>query len=281
MMNSSDLESLGKIAKPATILIEKISEAVGGIFRPFQIKRIAKAESEAAKIKALTDVEIREIQQRALIRFLNEETQKQINMEDIAEKAIHHLEPEAQPQKVENDWITNFFDKSRLVSDKDMQNLWSKILAGEANNPGTYSKRTVNFVSTLDKTDASLFASFCSYIWVIGNLVPLIYEVENEIYTRNGINFNSLKHLDDIGLISFGHLAGFQRVKQPERIQAFYYGHLVKIQFKNKENNSLSLGKVLLSKIGQELAPVTSSSKIPEFLDYIKEKWTKMGLTIE
>jgi hypothetical protein len=42
---------LGNFSKPATVLIEKISDAVGGCFRPFQIKRIAKAESEAEIIR--------------------------------------------------------------------------------------------------------------------------------------------------------------------------------------------------------------------------------------
>jgi hypothetical protein len=41
----------------------------------------------------------------------------------------------------------------------EMQNLWAQVLAGEANSPGTYSKRTVNFLSSLDKKDAALIYS--------------------------------------------------------------------------------------------------------------------------
>ncbi len=36
--------NLGELSKPATVLIEKISDAVGGIFKPYQIIRAAKAE---------------------------------------------------------------------------------------------------------------------------------------------------------------------------------------------------------------------------------------------
>ena len=32
-----------------------------------------------------------------------------------------------------NDWVVNFFDKSRIVFDKEMQGLWSHVLVGEAN----------------------------------------------------------------------------------------------------------------------------------------------------
>jgi len=280
MTNNTSLINLGDLSKPATVLIEKISDAIGGIFRPYQMKRIAKAETEAAKIRALADIEIKEIQQRALVRFVKEETKKQINIEEIVKKTISQLKDNARPQDIENDWITNFFEKCRLISDEEMQQLWSKVLAGEANNPGIYSKRTVNFISTLDKSDARLFTTFCSFIWVIGDLVPLIYDPDNEIYTKNGVHFNALKHLDDIGLIRFDPLAGFRRIKQPEEIQVFYYGQPVKLKFKNKENNSLGLGEALLSKVGQELVPITGSKPIPEFFDFIIEKWSKMDLTI-
>ena len=73
------------------------------------------------------------------ISFANEEMTKQLNMESITEKAILHLNDDANPDAMENDWITNFFDKCRTVSDDDMQELWARILAGEANNPGAFS----------------------------------------------------------------------------------------------------------------------------------------------
>ena len=46
----SSLINLGELSKPATVLIEKISEAVGGTFKPYQIVRVAKAEAQADRI---------------------------------------------------------------------------------------------------------------------------------------------------------------------------------------------------------------------------------------
>ena len=105
-----------------------------------------------------------------------EEAKKQSNIEEITAKALPQVDENAQPQNMEDDWITNFFDKCRLISDEEMQILWSKVLAGEANSPGTYSKRTVNFLGSLDKSDAFLFQSLCNFCWSIDNIaVPLIY----------------------------------------------------------------------------------------------------------
>ena len=87
-MGDNSLINLGEISKPATVLIEKISDAVGGIFKPYQIVRVAKAEAEAERVKAEAQIQISDLQRRAFHRFLEEEAKKQKNMEDIREKAV-------------------------------------------------------------------------------------------------------------------------------------------------------------------------------------------------
>lgn len=159
MNNSNSLINIGELSKPAVVLIEKISDAIGGCFKPYQIRRIAQAEAEAEKIKEITKIEITELQKRALSRFILEEAKKQNNIENITRKAINNVSEDAHPQEIEDDWITNFFDKSRLISDEEMQKLWAKLLAGEANSPGKYSKRTINIMSSLERSDAQLFKS--------------------------------------------------------------------------------------------------------------------------
>jgi hypothetical protein len=52
MSDENPIAKLGDLSKPATVLIEKISDAVGGIFKPYQIVRVAKAEAEANRIQA-------------------------------------------------------------------------------------------------------------------------------------------------------------------------------------------------------------------------------------
>ena len=84
-------------------------------------------------------------------------------MERITEKALPRLKEGSNPNGMDDDWVTNFFDKSRIVSDEEMQEIWAKVLAGEANAPGTYSKWAVNFLGCIDKRDAELFQNLCSF----------------------------------------------------------------------------------------------------------------------
>jgi len=279
-MTGNNLINFGDLSKPATVLIEKISDAIGGYFKPYQIKRVAKAESEAEIIMAQSQIKITKLQRRALTRFVGEEAMKQNNIEKITEKVIPQLKDSAKPENIENDWITNFFDKCRIISDDEMQSLWAKVLSGEANLPGTYSKRTVNFLGSIDKADASLFTALCGFGWQIGDIVPLIFGVQEQIYNSKGINFNTLTHLDDIGLVSFNSLGGFKRLKFPKKITIYYYRTPLNIEFKKETDNDFGIGKVLLTKTGQQLAPICGSQSVENFRDYVVEKWKKEGLIL-
>lgn len=270
---TNSLVNLGDIAKPADTLIKKVSKAVGGVFAPYQIKRVAKAEAEAAIIQAETQIQITDLHRRAMPRFVEEEAKKQENIEEITNKALPHLQASTDAEKMDDDWVTNFFDKSRIISDGEMQDLWSRVLAGEANAPGTYSKRTVNFLGDLDKTDADLFSRLCGFGWMIGNVVPLVFDAQAEVYNKQGIDFNSLSHLESIGLVQFNNIAGYSRLKLPKKFQVFYYGSPLSLEMAGESDNQLEIGKVLLTKTGQELAPICRSKAVPSFVDYVKEQW--------
>src|SRR5690242_11123062 len=116
-MADNSLVNLGELSKPATVLVEKISDAVGGIFRPYQLVRIAKAQAEAERISAESQIQITDLQKRALHRFLHEEGRKQANIEAITQKAIPLLEEQGSPDQLQEDWVASFFDKARIVSD--------------------------------------------------------------------------------------------------------------------------------------------------------------------
>lgn len=159
-----------------------------------------------------------------------------------------------------------------------MQSLWSRLLSSEATNPGTFSKRTVDFVASMDKKDARLFTDFCQYCWFMGDIVPMIFEYQDDIFTKNGINFSSLKHLDSIGLISFESTSGYKRVGFGKWKQVLYFGTPVLIEFDKDENNEVQLGKALLTQAGQELALICGAQKNNDFYEYVIARWYGEGL---
>lgn len=271
--NSTSIVNLGKLSKPADTLIKKVSSAIGGIFEPWQITRVAKAETEANLIKAKSEIEITDLHRRAMRRFVEEEANRQENMEEITKKALPQLNDKSDPNMIDDDWITNFFDKSRIISDTEMQDLWASVLAGESNSPGTYSKRTVNFLGDLDKRDAELFVALCSFGWICGDFTPLIFDAQATIYNDKGLNFSTLSHLDSIGLIQFNSISGFSQQSLPKTFSVSYCGQPLSLTMKNEKNNKISIGKVLLTQVGRELAFVCQAQGVDDFVDYVKEQW--------
>lgn len=280
MSEGGSLINLGDLSKPATVLVEKVCNAVGIIYEPVHIKRKARAKAEAEKIRVLARLELSEIENRAVERLVHQETRKQENIEQITAQAAAVLPENAKVQDLDEDWIAHFFKQCDTVSDKEMQSLWARLLSGEATTPGTFSKRTVDFISSIDKKDAALFTKFCQFVWVLDEVSPLIYEIDNEVYTKQGINFDALKHLDAIGLISFEALGGYARMGFGKYARAFYYGRLTLIEFPADEKNQMNTGHALLTTTGRELVPVCGSVRNEEFYLYVVRKWSQEGLIL-
>ena len=281
-MPGFSLVNASGLSKPADTLVTKIANAFGRHFDPRQAVRMAEAEVQADRIRrvgaANIDIEVTELKERAAARFANEEMTKQVNMEGIIEKALPGLGDNANPEAMENDWIMNFFDKCRMVSDDDMQQIWAGILSGEANNPGSFSRRTVNLVADLDKRDAELFRNLCGYAWMIGSVTPLVFDSQANIYNCNGITFESLGQLESLGLLHFNSVTGFKRVNFRKQTMVFYYGRSVALGFPNDSDNELSIGTTRFTQSGRELAPICGSTQVEGFFDYVYDRWAGEGL---
>jgi hypothetical protein len=270
------LGNIGDLGKPATVLIEKISDAVGGIYRPRQIRRIAAAEADAERIKAVANIEISEMQAKALHRLAVEEAQKQENMEAITAKALPQLKPGARPEDMDRDWITNFFDKARLYTAEDMQLLWAKVLAGEANNPGSFSRRTVNLLGSMDRHDADAFTTMCRFSAYMPEVQPLVFQLGHPTFAPSS---NLLFHLEGIGLVTLS-LSGYFHKDLSRRLSVTYFSHSFTIHFPSDANNNLDVGHLLFTRVGTELASICRAEPVDGFVEYIAAHWRENGLDV-
>ena len=86
-----------------------------------------------------------------------------MNLARILQLAASQLAEEADPSLIDDDWVANYKDKARTCSDEEMSRLWAQLLAEEANNPGSYSRKTVNVLADLEPADARLFRSLSNF----------------------------------------------------------------------------------------------------------------------
>jgi hypothetical protein len=104
-----------------------------------------------------------------------------------------------------------------------------------------------------------------------------VYDFNNRSYRSNGADFDSLKHLSDIGFITLEYHAQFEQVYNIKNIVVSYYDKLANIEFSKQTNNKFSHGKVTLTQIGRELVPIANGKPLEGFYEYLLEEWRKLG----
>lgn len=269
---SFSIINMDGIGEVGVAFIEKISGAIGMIREPRQLKLLAKAEVAANVIRAEGEIKVLEIEERAIRRWVTEQTERQQIIEQITANAIPLLSENSNPQSMQKDWIVNFFNQAKLVSDKEVQMLWSRVLAGEADSPGSFSKRTVRVLAELDKEDGEHFTNVCRFVVKLEILTPLIFNETEDLYAKAGLTFNSLSHLDSIGLIDFEGF-GYYRHPKEDPLVVEYFGDTFQLQTSSIGVPGLSYGRAKLTEVGHQLATICQASPVDGFMDYVRHQW--------
>lgn len=285
-MAGTSIVDVGKLAEPATKLIEKVSDAVGGLAKPWQIERVAKAESKAALIKAHAEIEITALHKRALNRLANEEAQKQNNMESIAYEATKYLTDKSQPEKIDKDWITYAFERCRYVSNAEIQTIWAKILANEANEPGTVTKTTIDTLSKIDTRIAAMFETLTSSIFTItdnsSDEHAVICYRGAEYFDEKFLKFSQLQSLAEVGLITISTsvFGNSFCVKPNSKHPIVLYGE-TQIRLTLTDTEVITTGNMILTAAGTNLFDALGPRTNPETLQAVMQCWTNLKYSPE
>ena len=97
------------------------------------------------------------------------------------------------------DWHTRFYENCGNISDDEMQQIWASVLAGEIQNPGSYSLRTLECLRNITKEEAKLFKKVCDCSAYIGGSVLL--PQFGGVMDKNGVSYDDVLKLDDCGLL--------------------------------------------------------------------------------
>ena len=237
-----------------------------------------------------------------------------MNMGKIVEKARAKMgqdnstQDSSTPLGVDSGWLLNFLDKSKTVSDDEMQDLWASILAGEANFAGSYSPKTLTIVTDVDQKVATLFNTFCSLCIVKledftafrqspSNFkirdarVPIITgsntfggnfqhgsgksaQKSEAIYQRYCFGIDEFQLLFEHGLI--------QDVNTHTEYSSFFYNDdiwgIMKPPFREAISQPTHISGYSLSSVGKELFHITKRSNPPGhfelLIDFLQECYT-------
>ena len=233
-----------------------------------------KGETKAriTSLQRINDSDLPEEQKQQLRFWHYVKADEQRNFVSVVENTIPQLTEDARPEDVEPDWYRHFFNRQCSVSDSDMQQIWARILAGEANQPGSFSKRTLSIVSDIDKDEAEVFSTLCGFCWEIdGNLVPLIVRHVNNvpIYSQHSITFPVLSHFQSIGLLQYNHLSAFAF---PPNYSVSYFGR--KLELDTKEG--FYFGHGYFTVCGKELSSICDREPVEGLWEHAIENYKEI-----
>ena len=206
-----------------------------------------------------------------------------MNMCKIIEKAqITCKQQNGTSLNVENGFLLNFLDKCKTVSDPNMQDLWARVLAKESDTPDSFSQLAINSLEDFGKRDAESFISLCGFVCKVNTEeIPFIEDVNDDIYTKNGINSNILEHLCALNVIEIHSIwenklptkTFIPRVKPGDSISLFYFDKRLNYVNNGENNASMNTGQITFTSIGKEIFSICDYKQVDGFFEYLKHKW--------
>ena len=157
---------------------------------------------------------------------------------------------------------------------------FAQLFTSKAIHPGKNAVDAGGFdLAALQPDDRLIFETLCQFVWIQGDPLPLIFDVENEVYTKQGITRSALTRLEELDLIVFED-SGFVKKGYGKHTRLFYGGKPTKIGFKADAGNYLDLGHVLLTGRGKNLAWAVKMLRNQSFYEYVIGKWYRQGLLL-
>ncbi|PZW46395.1 DUF2806 domain-containing protein [Pseudomonas sp. URMO17WK12:I2] len=295
MLEGKALIDLGNLTEPATKLIEKISDAVGVLYEPTRVVRLAQAQAHAALIEFNNKNTLTELEQRAVSSALKKEAKKQKNIEKITAKAIETLPSAATPQDIEDDWLSFFFSKCEIISDEAMQRVWAEVLARQAVEASSFSRRTLSILATLESHDAESFLKFCSCAVLFQEIPELfIFDVDDVFYREKDINLGRALELQSLGLVHYSSSSLYLSRSDCPRIEVDdetfhvveleYFGKKYELLVPEYESPNILVDKptyeygcVSLTIAGAEIFQICNAQPIDGFMEKVGSRLKKQG----
>ena len=205
------------------------------------------------------------------------------NLRNIAIGSAHELKGKAVKDHEPNlDFVARVSHDAQDVSSEELQSWWSRILAGEIQNSGQTSLRTLDVLKNMSQKEAVVFKEFSNYV------IAESFLLSHDGLSSSGDDSNTILYhgnillMQECGLISTS-LSSQLTLDQETKVDVFPYhsDHLI-IERSARANSNLQIPIILLTKAGQELYkimnPNTQMSYLQKFAEFLHNKHYQLYL---
>lgn len=240
-------------------LWDTIEKSGTGLLRPWQLKRIAKAEADAEssrifviaaaekRIAALRAPNLSEaslltgsdnpegspsrieptfdiatIPHNAKTSQTIEHLRREINIEKAiahAESTVQHDNSEPPDKDIDMDWFFRWREYAGGMSSNDLQQLWGNVLAGELKAPGLFPYRTLDFLRNLSQDEAKLIERLAT---TVIDRHRVVYGLHQDLFGDPAPIPNQLMHHEMVLLEELGILTGTSTMGYVDSAEPFH-----------------------------------------------------------
>ena len=222
------------------------------------LQTIADAQAEARRrldVSSNLDGGTLEIQRDSITQRIEfQERKRQQNIVSVVHRAANELEDTTVANhQPDPDWTARLFGAVQDVSSDEMQKIWARILAGEVQEPGATSLRTLEILKNMTKSDALLFEEVASYM-----IEDFMYN-DDQSENRDPIDYGALLHLQDCGLLNTGPFlsTNLNTAMSEHGWHGVYQDLVLRIQPTPKTVQTVAVPCVSLTNAGRELLKIT------------------------
>ena len=233
-----------------------------------------------------------ELASRAYAQHASKILKEQVNVEEVLGIALQELantKSAEQPKGVpDDDWLAAFRNEASQRSSEEMRYAFGKILAGEIQEPGTYSIRTVRTLGVMETKTAALFRRLCNIIFVIPGLSAIAItpgeNTQGNALKEFWFSFFELNILQENGLIisDFNSWVEFTVLGDPKG-EISCAGRGVNVFSTNQEQKEIKIRVhgIALSSMGKELYKVVELEENSQYMKRIAKHLTGKKIRVE
>lgn len=202
-MSLFEITDIAGLSKPLCRVIDCLEKGISSVVSPFVYKRMERAkmliEQERSNQNSVITLKEAMTEDFVAAARTTRERQEIANISSIYSNALQELESiedlKLPDEQVSTEWASLFYDNAKYCSDEEVQLLWSKILAGEIQEPGKYYKRTLVNLKQMERHEAEWFCNACKYT-LDGICVP-VFAIEDDF-----LPYNQYQSLADCGFMN-------------------------------------------------------------------------------
>lgn len=169
------------------------------------------------------------------------------------------------------DWFVRFFDSVGNISNEKMQDLWSKVLAGEINNQGSFSLRTLETLRNMTQREATLFESMSHLVLTEKNGLKFILcmsdDLGKDINEQYGFFKKEFVLLEECGILS--SIRNDNRIRLEESLNGIWNNSIIiTLNYKRADCviNSYKYSSYTLTQTGCQLLNIINGVSDEKYL---------------